>query len=205
VSTDAMQQLHALQARAQRLAANVDDVERQQREAQATLRLTSEALAEVERRELTGQAVSDSERRKAESALARARGAVEQPWVERRAGAHRAADDAQGDVRRYVAEHLDELVASVEQQGAAAATDMLAACEALVATYERRQAAERQIGQLASHVGRVLPGDVGPATNAERLISEAHALLAAGEPGPTLRRRPDQPRHAAALPEAIGA
>jgi hypothetical protein len=88
-----------------------------------------------------------------------------------------------------VAEHLDELVGELEEDGRAAAEQVDHAAEAFLAATERRAEAERTLIQVVALARRMNPNDV----TRSRADEAAHAVSAlmqrGGESGPALRVR----------------
>jgi hypothetical protein len=164
--------------------ARVDEIEAQARAASQALATASTALVEFERADDGPPA----ERRRLEKALADAKITAAEPWVERAEGARRRARDGDQAVRSFTVEHLSELVAALEADGAAAASRLNAACEALVAAYGERESVARQIAAVVGQSGGMRPGDVS-GSSADGLAREAQRLIqAGGEQGPMLRR-----------------
>src|SRR4051812_27557564 len=116
-----MEELVALAGREDELRAKVDEVGRDARRASEELAEAREALIELERHAGAGEKSSAQERKAAETRLAKAQQEAAAPWGERLAGAERAAADDRGAIQRHAAEHLDELVAELEESGADAA------------------------------------------------------------------------------------
>jgi hypothetical protein len=99
-------------------------------------------------------------------------------------------------VRAFNAEHLDQLVAGLQQEGEAAAAAVNAAGEALTAASRRRREIARQILETVSSAGlHVTPDDVTrSAPGAEEAARAAARLLSqGGEKGRRLRRDPREP------------
>jgi hypothetical protein len=107
----AAEELAELTQRRASAQARVDQLERQQRAATEAAAKASATLADLERRALGGEKVSAATRRQAEDALTRARAEAGEPWAERIAGSRAAIRDAQTEVQKFTAAHLDELVA----------------------------------------------------------------------------------------------
>jgi hypothetical protein len=179
-----------------RARAAVDAIEAEQRTASEAAQAASERLTDLERRALGGEKVSAATRREAEEALAEARAKAAEPWGERIAGAQAALRDATARLQQASAQHLDELVEGLEQDGEAAASKVNEAAAALVAAHQERERVASEISMLCATAGaRVRPGDVAY-SRAEELARAAAALLdAGGEVPPALRRDPRQPVH----------
>ena len=199
---DTNAELTKLQQQQTRTNTRISNLEAEQRRAGQTLAVAREAVAQFHRR----GGGRTAEQNQLEQALAEAKAAVDEPWAERIDGARRAARDARAATQRFIGEHLTELVQPVEADAEIAVAEMTAACQALIAAYTRREAAVQQISALASQVGQIQPGDVGPSSRAETLIREANRLLLNGESTPHLRHDPRLPRDgsipAGAEPEA---
>jgi hypothetical protein len=175
----------------------VEEIEHEARASASAAAEAAAALVEHERR--GGRA---AERQQLEQALAEAKAKAAEPWHERAEGARQAVRDADQELRRYQAEHLDELVEVLQEDGRIAAADLTTHAEGVVTAFARREEIARQISALAGSIGRVFPGDVS-GTNAQRLVDAARELIAAGgEVAPELRRDPRQPRHAIEQPAA---
>lgn len=145
--------------------------------------------------------MTDSERTKLEQKLAAARARAQEPWPERRAGAEEAGRDADNAIGRFITENLDGLLGELQEEGEAAAAGVSAAANALIGAFHERMAVEARLTALCALIRPARPGDIQP-THAEQLVREATTLLrAGGEPPPTLRVDPRQPRHGATLTE----
>jgi hypothetical protein len=181
-----------------RLAQVEDDLQRKARQvgydalaAQQELTAAKEALVQLERH--AGAAGPDGptakDRAAAEKRLADAQEAAGAPWVERRQGAEAAARDARHAVVRHAAEHLGELVAEVEEVGAAAAEQVNACGEAFLAAVARRREIETSLVEVVALTRTNSPGDFNrPRSDAARL-AVSQLLQQGGEVGPALRDR----------------
>jgi hypothetical protein len=182
--------------------ARVDELEGEARAAGEGLTAARAALVESER-----QGGRAAERRQLEQALTEAKATAEQPWAERIEGARQAVRDADRELQEFQREHLTELVEALEADGKIATGKLNAAAEALVQAFGKREEIARQIGAVASQVGRTHPGDV-TFTTAQAVAEAARELLQrGGETAPRLRRDPRQPRlgQAAAADEQVPA
>jgi chromosome segregation ATPase len=172
-----------------RTSARVDELEREARAAGEGLTAARAALVESER-----QGGRAAQRRQLEQALAEAKAKASEPWAERIEGARQAVRDADRKLQEFQGEHLSELVEALEADGKIATAELDAAAEALVQAFGKREEIARQIGAVASQVGRTHPGDV-TFTTAQAVAEAARELLQrGGETPPTLRRDPRQPR-----------
>jgi hypothetical protein len=181
--------------RRERVRAKVDDLGAEQRQATAAAQVASERLAALEREALSGAKVSAATRREAEQALEQARSKASEPWAERIAGTQAAQRDAQVELQRFVSEHLDELVADLEQDGEAAAARLTEHARGIGAALSERERIAGEISSLISMIGRVEPGDVSR-SRAEALARAASNLITeGGEDPPRLVRDPRVPRH----------
>jgi len=75
-------------------------------------------------------------------------------------GARLAVTDAQHAVQRYVAEHLDELVAEREKAAAAKTSEFNEHLKTAVWLYAEIQQIANEITTLAALIGPMRPGDV---------------------------------------------
>jgi hypothetical protein len=200
------QELAALLAQQQRLAARVDEIGAEERAAVAAVHAASDALVTLERQAAAGAKVSPARRTEAEDRLLQARTAGAAPWGERRKAAQLVAADARQAVAAYVGEHLDPLLAELAERGERAAQEVNAAAEAVVAAYQERQAIESETFAMLGRLGhRVRPGDVAR-PRSEPVAAEARKLMEqGGEQAPTVLVRPGTPRHGQVTPEAVPA
>jgi chorismate mutase len=189
MSTPTAEAMARLVDQRDRATARVDELEREARAAGEGLTTARAALVESERHH--GRA---AERRQLEQALAEAKATAEQPWPERVEGARQAVRDADRELQQFQGEHLSELVEALEADGKIATEKLNDAAEALVQAFGKREEIARQIGAVASQVGRTHPGDV-TFTTAQAVAQAARELLQrGGETAPTLQRDPRQPR-----------
>lgn len=195
----ATQAMTRLVEQRERARARVDEIEAEQREATAAAQQASSELVELERKGGRG-----AQRSKLEAELAEAKARAAEPWAERIEGTRQRARDAHTEVQRFAAEHLDELVADLEVEGAAAAARLTDAAEAMLAAHTERERIAREIAERCSLVTRVHPDDVSR-SKAEALVRAAADLLqAGGEEPPRLLRDPRRPRHGL-VPEQVSA
>jgi chromosome segregation ATPase len=180
---EAMVELVRLREREREAHTRVDEVGRQAREASAELAAAREQLTEFERKG-DGRPV---DRRKLEQRLAETEARATEPWRERRAGAERGAQDARTAVARYAAEHLDELVAAIEEDGRAAAQQVDHAAEQFLHAVERRAEVDRQLTGTVALTRRMRPGTVARAKSDEAVREVQRMLERGGEAPPTLR------------------
>jgi hypothetical protein len=173
------------------------DSEQRQANEDAT-RLSAE-LADLERANAAGEQVSEKTRREAEASLTKARILAAEPWAERRAGIQAAARDEEHAIQVFVAEHLDELVAELEEDADAAADAVNRACGAVESAYLERQLVEQRLTALVGMVRIPRPGDISRTVAEDVRRAAADLLLAGGEQAPKLRVDPRKPRH----PEAV--
>jgi chromosome segregation ATPase len=156
---EAAKGLAALVAARHELDERLDVIDAEQRQATQDVERLSAELADLERRAAIGEKVSANTRTEAEQALASARLRNGEPWAERRAGVHAGIRDAERDVRAFVTEHLDELLAELYEDGEAAAESVNRACRSLEEAYLRRMTVDQQITAVSGlAAGR--PGDV---------------------------------------------
>lgn len=173
-ATAALAQLVAARVEAARRSAAVEAEARRASQAVAGAR---EALVAHERR--GGQA---EERARLEAELHEAQELLREPWAERLAGAEARVRDAHREVAGYAQQHLDELVASVERSGEAAAAALTQHARGIEAAYLSWQQTAGELGGLLALVAQPRPGDVTrcrPQT--DRLAAAARELLQAGE------------------------
>lgn len=193
-------ELAELLERQQRLAARLDELGAEERAAHAAAEAARAALIELERQAAAGEKVSAGKRQEAEDALLQERSRAMAPWPERRAALQAAAQDAQAATAAFVGAHLDALLAGLAERGAQNAEVMNTAAAQVVAAHEERQRIEQETFALVGMVRTPRPGDVAR-SRAELLVAEAQKLLEqGGEQGPAVLVRPDQPRHATAVP-----
>jgi hypothetical protein len=105
-----------LVAQREQARARVDELEAEQREATTAAQQASAELVELERK----CARPGAQRSKLETQLAEARAKAGEPWAERIAGARPRVGDRHAEVQAFVSDHLQELVADREAEGAAA-------------------------------------------------------------------------------------
>jgi hypothetical protein len=180
---EAMVDLLDLNRREQEQRARVDEVSAEARRAQEELALARAALIEAERRG------DDAEiRAKLERRLAAASKRAQEPWAERLAGAERAAQDARHAVQIHAGAHLSELVAEIEQAGAAAAERVDDAARGFLAAVAACQSAERDLIQIVAATGRRMgPHDVSRLRSGEAANAVTAFLQQGGERAATLR------------------
>jgi hypothetical protein len=99
-----------------------------------------------------------AERAKLERTLAEANARASEPWRERVEGARRAVRDADKERQRFVAEHLTELVETLEADGRIAVADLNTHAEAVLNAYRERERIAAEIASLASMVGLLILG-----------------------------------------------
>jgi hypothetical protein len=191
MASSAQTRLAAIDKQRAQAAERVRELETEQRTVAAAVQTAAKAIADGERR-----AAPAEQRAKLEAVLASARSAAADPALPARVeGARARVRDLRRERAAFVTEHLRELIVVHEEEGEAAVADMLAAAEQFMAAYRRRSAAAHAISGLASSVARIKPGDVGPGSRAEPVVRELGRLLMEGEPAPTLRHYPGDPRH----------
>jgi len=199
--SDAGKTLAALLTSRAQMASRADAIEVQQRQAVEDRDAAAVALAQLERKSAAGEPVSQGERTKAEKTLSETRAQADAPWAERRAGAIAAVGDADDAIRRFIAEHLDELVDELREDGTAAAESVDAACRSIVEGYQARMLIEERLTSLLSMVRVPRVGDV-TRTKAESVVGEANRLLdSGGEQAPVMRVDPRAPRHGQSVAE----
>jgi hypothetical protein len=103
------------------LNSRLEAIDAEQRQASEDVVRLSTELADLERRAATDDRVGVKARTDAEPARTKARLRHGEPWAERRAGVHAAIRDANRDVRVYVTDHLDELLAELHEDAEPAA------------------------------------------------------------------------------------
>jgi hypothetical protein len=169
------------------LVSKVDEIERRQLSSHQDAAEASSALEQLERRALTGEKVTDAQRKRAEDTLAKAREAEREPWGERVRAAQQAVRDADQMVRAFVAETLDALLVELTEDAERVAAKVNGrAADFLVAVGERRAAEQRTLG-LCSLVRPMTPNSV-PTTRSDAARLEVARLLdTGGEPPPVLR------------------
>jgi hypothetical protein len=199
--SEASTQLTALLAHGHALRDRVDEIDREQREANKRAATASDALAELERRALAGDDVS-AQRKKLEAELAKAKAKAAEPWAERRAGGQQAVRDHEQRVVLFVGEHFAELYGELAEDAEAAATRVDQAAHELIAAYHERQLIEGRVTMLAATIRSPRPGDV-ERTRAEAVAAAASALLqGGGEQAPLLHVAPTTPRYGEPVAEA---
>jgi chromosome segregation ATPase len=171
-----------------KLDEKLDRLDREQRAAAEKVAQLSAALVELERHELAGEKVSAAQRSKAEAELAGARAASAAPWGERRAAVRQAISDHHNRVQTFIAAHLAELLAELEEDGAEASRKVNDAAVALVeAAHERDTCSKRVDALLAAVNGSSRFGDVA-LSRSEAVAREAQRMLSdGGEVAPVLR------------------
>jgi hypothetical protein len=137
-------ELNQLLARRTELVAKVDELERRQRSSHEDAADASRALEQLERRAFAGEKVTDAQRKRAEEALAKAQSAEREPWGERARAAQQAVRDAGQGVQAHVAEHLDTLLAELNEDAERAAAKVDASASDFLAAVEQRRAAEQR-------------------------------------------------------------
>jgi hypothetical protein len=180
---DATDRLRELQDERDAASTRVGELEHEQRQAAGAVQEASQALAQAER-----VGVNPAKRRELEDALVKARAKAAEPWPERIDGARAAVRDADRALREHVAEHLEELVTALEQEGEAAARAVDEAAANLITARLERDRIARAIGSIITKVSRPGPMDVSR-SRADQLARDAAALAAAGgEDAPRLDR-----------------
>jgi hypothetical protein len=179
----ATEQLEALQQQRAQASARISQLEQQWRQANEEAASAAATVAEVER-----AGASATARHKAEQALSTAKQRASEPWAQRRDGATQALRDVDVRIRGFVGEHLDELVASVEEHGDAIAARINTAASELVTAHAEWQATAARLGQLIATVSRPGPSDTSRSRSDE--VARAATVLAAsgGEEGVRLDR-----------------
>jgi hypothetical protein len=185
-------ELAALLDRGRALRERVDAIDREQREATERAATASAALAQLERRALTGEDVG-GQRKKLEAELAKAQAAASEPWSERHSGGQAAVRDHEQQVVLYVGQHFAELYGELAEDAESAATRIDSACHELIAAFHERMIVEGRLLTLAAMVRAPQLGDVAR-TRAEAVAAAASTLLqVGGEQAPLLRNDPRQP------------
>jgi hypothetical protein len=180
-------ELNQLINRSTELASKVDELERQQRATHTDVAEASNDLEQLERRSLGGEKVSDSQRRRAEEALARTRQKEQEPWSERVRAARLAVQDAEQCVRAHVAENLDKLLAELTENAQAAASGVDETAAAFLAAVEERTRVEQATAQLASLVRPMRPGDISRARSDAAALEVGRFVEGGPEVAPILR------------------
>jgi hypothetical protein len=181
-----------------RLDQRLDELDREQREASQAAQAAAEELVSLERRQLSGEAVSAGERKRLETALSKARAEVAAPWGERRDAVRRTRADFDRETQKLVWERYGELAEALAEQGAAITREVNESIASMVAAVRRWEACSAQQSALASSVGRLRPGDWS-ASRTSALVREAERLLGVGGEVPPVVRDPRQPRHEAVV------
>jgi chromosome segregation ATPase len=191
----ASEKMACLIAEREKARDRVDAIEAEWRASTEQSATASAALTEFERQHPSGRA---AERDKLERELTDAQAKASAPWPEKIAGARQRVADAHGAVRAFAAEHLDELVAEREAEGAAVAAKLTSAAEDVAAAYNEREQIANELGQLCTLAGaRVRPGDVTFSRASELATAASVLIQAGGEVAPALRRDPRQSIHTA--------
>ena len=179
-------ELNRLLTRRTELVEKVDELERRHRSCHQAAAEASSALEQLERRALAGARVTESQRKRAEDALAKARDAEQEPWGERVRAAHQAVRDADQVVQTYVAEHLDTLLVELNEDGERAAAQVDASATDFLAAVEQRRAAEERTAGLWSLVRRMEPNSIPPTRSDKAAVEVARLLDVGGETAPVL-------------------
>jgi hypothetical protein len=181
---EAMVELVRLAEREAEAQARIGEVGREARAAAQEMQDAREALIELERKP---DGVSMAQRRKVEARLALAEERAAKRWPERRAGAERAARDAHHALQRHAAEHRDELVAELEENGRDAAEAVDRAAEAFLRAVERRTEAERALIEVVALTRAMSPNDVARSRADQARTAVAELLQRGGEAAPVLK------------------
>jgi hypothetical protein len=180
-------ELNRLLTRRTHLVENVDELERRQRSSHEDAAEASSALEQLERRAFAGEKVTDTQRKRAEAALVKARDAEREPWGERVRAAEQAVRDADQVVCAYVAENLDALVVELTEDAERAAAKVNeSASDFLVAVDQRRAAEERTVG-LCALVRPMQPNSILAARSDAARMEVARLIDTGGEAAPVLR------------------
>jgi hypothetical protein len=185
------------------LANGLGELDTQQRHAVEAATRAGAHVAELERRRLGGDDVTDAQRAKAAKELERARAEADAPWSERRQGARLAVGDTDEAITGFVVENFDELIDGLTAQGEQAARAVDAAAAQLLSAYQEREAIASRMSALSSVIAPPRPGDVAY-TRAERVAAEASRLLDEGGERPPTCRDPRVPRHGQAPAHVFG-
>jgi hypothetical protein len=181
---EAMVELVRLAEREAEAQARIGEVGREARAAAQEVQDAREALIELERKP---DGVSMAQRRKVEARLALAEEKVAERWPEKRAGAERAARDRRHELQLFAAEHLNELVGELEQDGRDAAEGVDRAAEAFLRAVERRTETERALIEVTALTRAMSPNDVARSRADEARAAVEAMLQGGGEVAPTLR------------------
>jgi hypothetical protein len=191
-ATPAWEELGRLLDRRGELAARIDDLERQQGQANADAAKAAAAVADAERAALAGEDVPDT--KKLDAALSRARSRAAEPWAERRDGARRALADHDAAIQCFTVEKYADLQAGLRAEGEAVTRAVDQAAADLVAAHTEWEHVASRMTALASSIRPQRPGD-WTYSRAERAAAEAGRLLDnGGEVVPDVAD-PTKPRH----------
>ena len=179
---EAMVTLVALGEAEDQARERISAVELEARQASTELAEAREALVELEAGSPTAP-----ERKQAETRLSRAEEAAKQPWPQRVEGAQRAAREAHHALQRYAAEHLADLVAEIEETGAAVAEHVNACAEAFIEAVDRRAQVEATLTQVVALTRMMSPNDISRAQSDEARQSVQRFLAGGGEDAPIVR------------------
>jgi chromosome segregation ATPase len=186
----ASEELAILDERRAEVGRRISELDQAERAAHQELRDARAVVVDLERRGGT-----PAERAELEKALRAAEARASEPWRQRIEGARAAARDADAERRRFIGEHLDELVEEREAVGAECAAQINEHLGGLIVAYHAWNQVAQEIIGLASSVAALRPGDVSR-TKSEAVVREANALImAGGEQGPRLKFDPREPRH----------
>jgi hypothetical protein len=164
--------------------ARVDEINRQARAATQEVADAREALIQLERQ---AGGITMAQRRKAEARLSLAEEAAAAPWRERRAGAEHAARDAHHAVQLHAAQHLNELVAELEEDGRAAAEQVDHAAQAFLDAVQRRAEVDRALTETVALTRAMRPGDIARGRSEEATRAVTALLQRGGEAPPAVR------------------
>jgi hypothetical protein len=186
-------ELNGLIAKRTALGARLRDAERAQDFGSDAVEKARQALVDVERHRLTGEA-SEADTRKAEAALDKAQAASREPWGERIEATRMAVRDVDRAGGALIIGRLDELLAGLDEEAEAVRERCNAALEEVGAAYRAREAIAARIDNLAGRIRQPKFGDIA-LTKLEPVVREANRILDAdGEPKPALRADPRLPR-----------
>ena len=194
---DAMTELARLDQAEEKARARIAQVSTDERAAYQERDQAREALVQLEAGEPAAQ-----DRAAAEKRLAQAEQATQARWPERRAGAERAAREAHHALVRHATLHLDELVAEVEEAGAAAAEQVDACAKQFLDAVARVHEVERTLTSLVALTRRMQPGEISRSRADQARMAVCALLDAGGEAPPVLLARTRGPQ---TVEEAVSA
>jgi hypothetical protein len=181
---EAMKELAELVQREAEARARIDKVGREARAATQEVADAREALIQLERQ---AGGITMAQRRKAEARLSLGEEAAAAPWRKRRAGAEHGARDAHHAVQLHAAQHLNELVAELEEDGRAVAEQVDDAARAFLDAVQRRAEVDRALTETVALTRHMRVGDIARSRSEEAARAVTELLQRGGEAPPAVR------------------